>query len=419
MKFTLPTIALLFACATSVVARPANPHQLSKRADSFDSTETLLLNYALALEHLENAFYIGALRRFNQGAFAAAGYNPFARGRFVQIQEHEQAHVELLSQALGANATKPCNYTFPYNNVQSFAALSQLLEGVGTSAYIGALKNITAPDFVSVAASILSTEARHAAWVAAVPNKFAPWSGPFDTALTPNQTFTLAKSFIVDCPAENPPLNLNAFPTLNVSRGFPGTNVTFTFDSSLANSAASNSGGGNGTQLYAVFFTGLVKEFVPLVGRDGSPLIVGGSSSGGGGNSTTASPTSTTQSIVTVTNSSSTMSPTSAASSTTSAETSANSTATSSDTSSATSTSSSASSTTTSVPASSTTAGASTPSSSVLTGTATVPQGIKGQVYAIVASNGTVATDDTTVAGPAVLIYEFGSNGNITRQSSP
>lgn len=126
MKLILPIISVFF-CITNVVARP-KPHQLSKRIDPpldcksrilsykhaaqcFTATEALILNYALALEHLENAFYAEALQRFNQSAFTSAGYNAFARGRFVQISEHEQAHVKILNQTLGANATKPCNYT--------------------------------------------------------------------------------------------------------------------------------------------------------------------------------------------------------------------------------------------------------------------------------------------------------------------
>ncbi|KAJ3990927.1 ferritin-like domain-containing protein [Lentinula boryana] len=89
-----------------------------------------------------SAFYTGALNNFTGDDFINDGLPQWARGRFEQIAAHEQAHVQLLSSALGANATQACNYSFPYTSPSSFAALSQLLEGVGVSAYAGAAQYI-------------------------------------------------------------------------------------------------------------------------------------------------------------------------------------------------------------------------------------------------------------------------------------
>jgi hypothetical protein len=74
-------------------------------------TDTDFLNYALALENLENAFYTQALAMFDEQAFNQSGFPPSTRARYVMISEHEQAHVALLNQTLGGNATQPCNYT--------------------------------------------------------------------------------------------------------------------------------------------------------------------------------------------------------------------------------------------------------------------------------------------------------------------
>ena len=54
----------------------------------------------------------------------------------------------------------------------------------GTSAYAGAAQLISNKTYLTVAATILSTEARHASWIAAAVNKFGGWSGPFDVGPT-------------------------------------------------------------------------------------------------------------------------------------------------------------------------------------------------------------------------------------------
>ncbi len=65
----------------------------------------------LTLENLENAFYTGALGKFDEAAFAKAGYADWVRGRFVQIGQHEAIHVATLKSALGSEAVAPCNYS--------------------------------------------------------------------------------------------------------------------------------------------------------------------------------------------------------------------------------------------------------------------------------------------------------------------
>ncbi len=69
-----------------------------------------ILNFALTLEHLEVAFYTQGLNKFNATDFKTAGLPDFARGRFEEILQNEQAHVDALSSALGPNATNPCLY---------------------------------------------------------------------------------------------------------------------------------------------------------------------------------------------------------------------------------------------------------------------------------------------------------------------
>jgi len=265
-------------------------------------TDTDILNYALTLEHLENSFYSGALAKYDEAAFKKAGLPSWARGRFEQIASHEAAHVAFLSNALGSNATQPCTYDFSYTDPKSFAALSMVLEGVGVSAYAGAAQFITNKDYLTAAAVVLSTEARHASWVAGAVDKVESWSGPFDVPLGLNEVYTLAAAFITSCPSSNPTLPVKAFPTLNLTMS--GTNGIAAYANS--SSAAANS-------TFVAFYTGLSTEFAPVDS----------------------------------------------------------------------------------------------------TGKFTMPKGLMGTVYAVISSNGTVVSDVTTLAGPAIVEIHYNSDDTL------
>ncbi|KAJ3785714.1 ferritin-like domain-containing protein [Lentinula aff. detonsa] len=247
MKSTSLIAFISFACAASAFVIPQ-----ARDASSSSIDDTVVLNYALTLEYLESAFYSGALNNFTEEDFTNDGLPQWARGRFEQIAAHEQAHVQLLSGALGANATQACNYSFPYTSPSSFAALSQLLEGVGVSAYAGAAQYVTNKDYLTTAAVILSTEARHAAWVAGPVNKENPWSGPFDTPLGLSTVYTLASQFITSCPSSNPSLPVKAFPALTFANASPGQAANVTADGVTTEGQ------------YVAFFSGLSTTFVQV-----------------------------------------------------------------------------------------------------------------------------------------------------------
>jgi rubrerythrin len=249
MIFT--SIFTVLVAATSVIAVPVVEVQQKRAAP----TDIDILQYALTLEHLENSFYSGALTQFDDAAFQAAGYQPWVRERFQQIADHEATHVAFLSGALGDAATKACNYTFPYTDPKSFAALSAVLEGVGVTAYLGAAKFITTPAYLTAAAAILTIETRHVAWVQSAVMTNAAWSGPFETPLDLDDVYSLAAPFITSCPDTNPTLPVKAFPALNTTTTpAPGESVTFSFNATSA----------GGAPLYAAFFSGLSTEFAPL-----------------------------------------------------------------------------------------------------------------------------------------------------------
>jgi len=278
--------------ASALLAVGAIASPLQKR-QSTAPTDVQILNYALTLEFLEENFYAGALGKFAASDFASAGFPSWVRERFEQIYSHEQAHVAFLKTALGSSATAACNYSFPYTDPKSFAAMSMVLEGVGVTAYLGAAQFISNKDYLTAAGSILTTESRHAAWVASAVNMGTPWSGAFDVPLDFDEVYSLASAFITGCPSSNPALPVKAFPVLTVTPATPapGANVTLHFN-------------GTGAGDSFVLFTGLSSYALPITN-----------------------------------------------------------------------------------------------------GTATLPSNLTGTVYGVVSSNATSVTDDTILAGPAILLF--------------
>jgi hypothetical protein len=149
----------------------------------------------------------------------AAGFDNETYTRIQTVSGDEKTHVEFLTGALkAANATPvaECTYAFGVTDVKSFLATASVLEGVGVSAYLGAAASIMEKTYLTAAASILTVEARHSAYIRGKVGQ-APFPAPFDNPLSINSVYTLAAQFIVACPETNPPLPVKAFPTLTAA----------------------------------------------------------------------------------------------------------------------------------------------------------------------------------------------------------
>lgn len=126
-----------------------------------------ILNYALTLEYVQAAFYTEAERL---GAL---------RGREAMVARTlggvERAHVAAFRSALGSAAVKRPSFDFrgTTEDGETFLRTAVAFEDLGAAAYKAQLLRIRQPEIVSVAASVHSVEARHAAWmrylVGAVP----------------------------------------------------------------------------------------------------------------------------------------------------------------------------------------------------------------------------------------------------------
>jgi hypothetical protein len=146
--------------AAPLLAALAQAGPIAKRAN----IDTTVLQFALTLENLEDVFYKEALKKFSLQDFKDAGYTEDYYNNLNYIAYDEQTHVTILAGALTAAGVKPntaCTYSFPYTTVKEFITISSIIEGLGTSAYLGGAPLITSKPYLTVAGSILAVEALH------------------------------------------------------------------------------------------------------------------------------------------------------------------------------------------------------------------------------------------------------------------
>lgn len=117
-----------------------------------------ILNFALEMEELQAALYAQAL----QHAGLTGELAQYAR----VVGSHEHAHVAFLRKTLGSRAAPPPAFEFgdAVTDSDRFAATARALEDLGVAALDGQAASLTKPLLAAVA-TIVSVEARHAAWI--------------------------------------------------------------------------------------------------------------------------------------------------------------------------------------------------------------------------------------------------------------
>jgi rubrerythrin len=177
-------LAASAGAAVTVVfgARPA-----VASADALSAHDTAILNFALALEYLQAAFYteaerIGALH----GALAQ-------QAQIVGM--HERAHVKAFKALLGTAAIKEPSFNFRgvTGNPSAFRSTAVAFEDLAVAAYKQQAPLIQSRSVLAGAIAIHSVEARHAAWIRRLAG-FLPAAKPFDDPLPDDKVVDIVNS---------------------------------------------------------------------------------------------------------------------------------------------------------------------------------------------------------------------------------
>jgi rubrerythrin len=190
------------AIALAAAGVPLLPGLGMARAQMEFQSDVDVLNYALTLEHLEYAFYRDGLEQFTDEDFGDSPFNRPISAFLIDIRDHEQAHVETLTQVindLGGEPVMEAEYNFGVTDAASFLATAQALENTGVSAYDGAAQFLENSDLLTAAGTIVAVEARHAGYLNLL-NGVLPFPAATETPLTPAEVLEIAGPFIVSDP---------------------------------------------------------------------------------------------------------------------------------------------------------------------------------------------------------------------------
>lgn len=177
----------------------------------------LTANSALTAEHLESNFYSMGFAKFSTKDFMGLGLTEAQVKTLMTVGMTEATHVTTLQSAItgaGAKPVEACQYNFDaaLASPSAMVKTARVLEAVGVSAYLGAAPLVNSSAVLSAAASIVTVESRHQAFIR-IAMGAEPIPAAFDTALQPRAVFTLAAQFIKSCP-EGSNLNIQPFPSI-------------------------------------------------------------------------------------------------------------------------------------------------------------------------------------------------------------
>jgi hypothetical protein len=137
-----------------------------------------IFQYALNFEYLQATFYTQTER---EGTVAQM--KPAKAVWARTLGAHERAHVAIIKQVLGDAATKKPFFNFQGNTETEtrFTRTAVAMEDLTTALLTGVAPALHSRGLIAAAFSLLTVEARHAAWARHLSG-IVPVAGPFDRA---------------------------------------------------------------------------------------------------------------------------------------------------------------------------------------------------------------------------------------------
>jgi Ferritin-like domain len=135
-----------------------------------------IFQYALNFEYLQATFYTET-----EQAGTVAKMRPEKEIWARTLGAHERAHVQIIKKVLGKDATKKPFFNFHGNteNEERFTRTAVAMEDLTTALLTGVTPRLESSGLVAAAFSLLTVEARHAAWARHLSG-IVPVAGPFD-----------------------------------------------------------------------------------------------------------------------------------------------------------------------------------------------------------------------------------------------
>lgn len=152
--------------------------------------ETTILNYALGFEYLQATFYteterVGTIARMDA-----------RKARWARtLGAHERAHVTILKQVLGRKAVRKPSFNFGgvTETEDGFTRTAVAMEDLTVALLTGQTPRVRTPALVAAFFSLLTVEARHAAWARRIAG-FRPVGAALDQPKTLAQVDRVIRS---------------------------------------------------------------------------------------------------------------------------------------------------------------------------------------------------------------------------------
>lgn len=158
-----------------------------------------LVQVASARQGIQGAatFPLNTRQSASSNLGASRGSIRQAGSQFIQIQQHENAHVDFLKNALKDKARpKPTFKGLEQMSITAFAATAKTFENVGVGAYLMAAPAISSKEYLAAAGSILTIEARHAGFLDVLLGADISPTGAFDKPIAQPDIVTAVSPFV-------------------------------------------------------------------------------------------------------------------------------------------------------------------------------------------------------------------------------